>query len=78
MMPWTDVLPALQHNLNLAHAEAIGRSPLQVVYGFKPESAADLLFAHNDRQDIEALRLMHQVEADIHSSRLSGTQRRDK
>jgi transposase InsO family protein len=33
---WVDLLPAIQHNLNNAHSDAIGRSPNELVYGLKP------------------------------------------
>jgi hypothetical protein len=45
-IPWTQVLPALQHHLNNTLAITIGRSPNELVMGFKPRSILDVL---NDR-----------------------------
>jgi hypothetical protein len=66
-IPWVDILPALQHNLNNSFAVAIGRSPNELVYGFKPLSIVDLLKTKEGKivsdEAFEVLRQGYQKEA---------------
>jgi hypothetical protein len=65
--PWPALLTALQHNLNNSPAATLGRSPNEVVYGFKPRSVLDTITAKKGTQvsmeALEALRQQHQEEA---------------
>ncbi|KAL0938012.1 uncharacterized protein CTRU02_207743 [Colletotrichum truncatum] len=62
--PWPEVLPALQHNLNNSYTATIGRSPNEVVYGFKPRSTLDVI-AEKDAptESIDVIRKIYQDEA---------------
>jgi hypothetical protein len=62
---WVDLLPAIQHNLNNAYAEAIGRSPNELVYGFKPNSTLNALIdtTTKDVPDWQEMRDLYQKEA---------------
>ena len=42
-VPWTDVLIALQHRMNNSLAVTVGRSPNELVLGFKPRSVTNLV-----------------------------------
>jgi hypothetical protein len=65
--PWPDLLPALQHNLNNTLAITIGKSPNELVYGFKPRSVLDIINAKRgtpvSSQAIDVLRKQYQEEA---------------
>ena len=39
---WSAILPALQHNLNNSLSEVLGKSPNEVVLGFKPRTPIDM------------------------------------
>lgn len=64
---WPALLPALQHLLNNTLAITIGRSPNELVYGFKPRSVLDILTAKKgtpaSADAIEVLRKQYQEEA---------------
>lgn len=42
-LPWVNILPALQHKLNNSYSAPIGRAPNELVLGFKPRSAIDII-----------------------------------
>lgn len=68
---WVDMLPALQHHLNNAYTEAIGRSPNELVYGFKPDGITEALARSNPTTSntnaigFQELRRLHAEEAVI-------------
>ena len=41
--PWIDVIPTLQWHLNQAHHDAIGTSPHELLFGFRPRGPANAL-----------------------------------
>ena len=68
---WVNVLPALQHALNNAYTAAINCSPNELVMGFKPVTAVDLLH-HDDlniegnaEPDLDIIRRLYQHEAKV-------------
>jgi hypothetical protein len=58
-LTWVEILPALQHDLNNTYSRVIGTSPNELLMGFKPSSALDLL---NDREDLR-LEELHVLRA---------------
>jgi hypothetical protein len=68
---WVEILPALQHHLNNADTATIGRSPNELLYGFRPNSIVDLISpeAINDtgdeNTDIASLRKLYWYEAQL-------------
>lgn len=64
---WVHILGAIQHNINNSLAVTIGRSPNELVLGFKPRSIVDLLAKSQGKQvadeTFEALRSHYQQEA---------------
>jgi hypothetical protein len=57
-----DMLPAIQHNINNAHSDAIGRSPNELLYGFKPNTAINLVQAAKDIPEFEEMRKLYHEE----------------
>lgn len=43
LIPWTDLLPSLQHHLNNTLAVTVGRSPNEALFGVKPRSILDMM-----------------------------------
>lgn len=61
--PWINILPALQHNHNNAKSSVLGRSPNEVVYGFKPRDIISTLEVPQTAVDFDTLRKLYQKEA---------------
>ena len=66
-IPWSNMLPALQHTFNNTLAASIGRSPNEVTLGFKPRTVLDIINekkgAGADPTAIDILRKTYQEEA---------------
>ncbi|KAI8662371.1 hypothetical protein NCS56_01040800 [Fusarium sp. Ph1] len=69
--PWPTLLPSLQHNLNNAVSNTIGRAPNDLIYGFRPRGLIDLAASSGikdeevDAQALEALRKIYYKEAEF-------------
>jgi hypothetical protein len=69
--PWPALLPSLQHNLNTAVSNTIGRAPNELIYGFRPRGILDLAATSGiedeevDAQALEALRKIYYKEAEF-------------
>ncbi|KAK3947094.1 hypothetical protein QBC32DRAFT_200357, partial [Pseudoneurospora amorphoporcata] len=42
-IPWPNVLPIMQYNMNNSLSTLVGITPNELVLGFKPNTALDLL-----------------------------------
>jgi hypothetical protein len=67
--PWPSILPALQHRLNNSLSSVLGRTPNEVVLGFKPRAPIDMVnVIPKDSADMaatEAIRQSYQDEAAV-------------
>lgn len=64
-IPWDQILPALQHNFNNSKHSVLGRSPNEIVYGFKPRSPLSVLEVPKLSIDYEIHRKLYQKEAQL-------------
>lgn len=53
-IPWDQILPALQHNLNNSKNSVLGRSPNEVVYRFKPRNPLSVDYWNGSRGTVKA------------------------